>query len=357
MLQLFRYFETSSSDDVMSSLQQTSENMNIPIPELVPILIKELIPITFVQGPVQLSEYTNSIYNKHIYIFGEIHNLSVDCADDNNYHVIPIQHFILETLTNHPELLIDVFVETPFHSIKYPLTPNQRRDRPNSYIQNIVKFFEPCFNINKDDCQYDNVRMHYSDIRKIPYILKYLKMYKDISTLSQLILVQDLDHEIVNYVSKLLQEFDKIFPVDIPAILENSKIQKQLDNIQDEGIKEIIYEYFFNKMLGYEQAWYTIRDLLESFVNSQDITYIHNIKRYITSFLDFIVIMMDFYIVCRIFRELHPSPQNIIIYVGVWHINIYHEILSKLNFDRINSVNTENTACLNITEFVPFFNK
>jgi hypothetical protein len=168
------------------------------------------------------------------------------------------------------------------------------------------------------------------------------------------------------------KDSEKLFDI----FINNTKILKQLNNIEDSDCKKILYQEFEDNCKP------ILKLIFSQFSNKNNIEFIKNIldkKLYNPSaeFLSnintlygsntneqFLTPIMDMYLLGRIFRKFKngKSPENIIIYSGDAHSCIYRKILDKLGFEQLNDNRSYNPntnfQCLDISNFVqPFFNK
>ena len=66
--------------------------------------------MTYVEGPIFLAEYKNKTYNKHFYLFGDLHTKEKVCPT-SNVHTIGISDFIKQTINDNSDKVIDFFIE------------------------------------------------------------------------------------------------------------------------------------------------------------------------------------------------------------------------------------------------------
>ena len=116
----------------------------------------------YIHGPVSLSEHYSDIYNKHIYIFGDIHIRNSSCPQAPGISDL-IRSIIHQQL--YPEnsgKVIDYFLETTYTRHDDPV--DTRRFRKRGIYLDMEQDIDECLRKNKK-CRYPNFRAHYSDIR------------------------------------------------------------------------------------------------------------------------------------------------------------------------------------------------
>jgi hypothetical protein len=334
---------------------------------------------TYLSVPVIVSEHFSAKYNKHIYIFGDYHDRNIRCPIGSNkentvYFLDLLKSFtILKNSDNTPKV-IDYFFELAFKNKMRPFIKPFGED----YLRDVNELFDNCLQLKKDLCQYKNVRMHYSDVRKIKeikpfYELRYyfnnlIKYYNTREEIykENLEQTQIKKNDIINNLSDLSDK-------GIDYLIYISKSNKQLDNLEFPDLKPLIKTYSENKMrvlfknfnIDKVKNIFSLGDemIKGNFPNKKEIDMIETFYKQL---LDLKAYLMDIYLFARMFRkfkktETHSEPPtNIVIYVGSWHAENYRKLLDLLGFTSKLSNLSKNKGkdfqCVNISKFVqPFF--
>ena len=328
----------------------------------------EIIPHDFIIGPVSLTEFlATDGSSKHIYCFGDYHHHdSSSCPSDDMQNPIYINDFLRNTILINSDKIIDLFLEIAFINRESPIKGENIHG--DNFITGIENEFKGCFEIDKSNCTFPNLRAHYSDIRISAYfnpltdLSTYLTMYEGIIDSGELSKAEIL--------SQLLLEIRKIrntltFPLDINFILGIPKIKRQLDNIPNLDIKHKLLNFIQSKL-----PIINIEDLDDIFngVTSDlrlNIVYFKSMKFKIKvvnlhlKLIEFEAKLMDLYLLARIFRQFSDGTEcnNIIIYTGRVHTKLYNEFFALLGFKLVNS-SFSDYQCLNISSFKqPFFSE
>jgi hypothetical protein len=303
-----------------------------------------------IQGPVYLREYISKKYNKHIYLFGDIHQFNSTCPDK-----VGIDEFISSIIKSTDEK-IDLFLELSFVSSSHP----SRIERPiDNYIRKIYNKFHNCFNVSKSECEFKNVRFHYTDVRHLIYefmIHRHVNyLLKNIKGRDDIVVIMDRLRELMQYI-----------PIDFNQISKYTKIKRQFGKI-DEDLAGSILAFFQKiilknnikmkkKLKKINRVLFSLTiDLLNDepdYIISQHTKVISNFMEFLTSYFSFI---MDLYLVGRMFNE---NYRNIIVYTGVYHTFRYDKLLRYLKFKVVNtdiSLSKKKFQCIDIQKFIPLF--
>ena len=271
--------------------------------------------------------------------------------------------------------MIDVFLELPILNKGQKISDIEIKSKSSLY--KFMKNQKGCLELEKK-CQYPNIRFHNTDIRKVrnnlPFIVilsqvinqlyynieeKNLEMYKN-----HIILVLDI---LMIHYKKDVKEYSKIKTHEqlleyLMEIYSKFKFSKQYNHISDEEVKSILIKNLLEslkkidlKIISYYHILKLMSNIpLSKFPNEQTIK---NINILSDNFQLLMAPLMDTYLLARIFRKFKKveyqnsnQPENIIIYVGNYHANIYRNILDKLNFKTQFSTNSnEGEFCVNIS--------
>ncbi len=297
-------------------------------------------------GPISFSSYYSNKYNKQIYLFGDYHVREANCLGVN------IADFIFDTVTSTEEV-VDVFAEVG-------IGEGFRED----YISDSI--------IPLEENNVDNVRLHYADNRNskynpignLAYILENIFYYKytDCNTLTNdMERSKKLEQEILTMLGDNKQIID--------YLVEGSKVRKQIGNIRDEDVRNLIlnivdetynYDIVTNSVIVLE-IFESISTIYRSSSNVNE--FYHRIQPLENEFFtvskllqEFQINIMDAYLLARVFRnfekkddEYSNSPNRIIIYVGEDHAENYDTFLNLLGFETIFRKFDE-SQCLNISD-------
>jgi hypothetical protein len=340
----------------------------------------------YISGPISLSEHYSSKYDKHIYIFGEKHEVvEQPCLEWGipDEEVIPI-HLFIEKLVNISNDTIDVFIET-----EKLLKDEEHVDTSSndlilgSDLHNIREYYKPYLTIHKTNDPFGFkksnkvlARFHYTDVRHL-YSTKYENIFIELSnTIEELnrqveffsdITTANILYQImtIGNISEILELGDDVWKRELDEFEEISGLKKQINKISDRRTR-----LFFENILEQERPPFIeftknmlskiieiISEMLVEIpidapiVNSSRIQVLFMLTKRLVSV--FLISQMDVYLLARIFKN--PEFKNIIIYVGNYHAIRYREWLDKLGFELLRETSSE-TKCVEITRFKPFFN-
>jgi len=240
-----------------------------------------------------------------------------------------------------------------------------RYESTSGLLDNIGMEFYECFGefkgkLRQEICftKYKNIRLHYDDYRKI--IEEDPKIINELNSLLYYYDVYSKKKENVYEYKNLITEFIRKYEKESLSreyiwnqLMENKKIKKNYDKIDNETIKKQLKKY----ILDYYEK--NIKEC-SNFVMTNDRVGIT------MCILDFGVGVMDIYLLSRVFKKLDTtqtfSPikqeyeNRIIIVAGDFHINNYKFFLTNyLNYFTLYSKNSK-IRCINISDLPqPFF--
>ncbi len=303
----------------------------------------------FVEGPISLTELYSDQYDKIVYIFGEKHMLH-NC--DVSY--VSIDQFLKDWVSNSRNM-IDIFLEYEFVSKE---EPKREQLEPEHATTRIAKIFERCLEVDKSNCEYSNLRIHYADIRRGFFMSLALMLISFIETMMVtynnnfypgLVKRLKLDHFII------INSFRGKFPIKIENEVLFSKIMKQIKNVENESIRSDLTNFLKLTIAEMNSSWLKYKNS-----EVQNLQYGNNFATlaYITDKItDLIINIMDIYVLARIFRKFSDGtePKNIIIYAGQLHANNYKKFLLDHSFKISNIHDREGlgVSCIDISKFLP----
>jgi hypothetical protein len=349
----------------------------------------------YIFGPVSLSLAYNSKFDKVIYLFGDIHEKIEESKDQK---IIKIDDFIA-FYVKHTDQIIDIFLE---------IYPRDKFEWPDSYIGDVVYKFKDCFMFRKNytECQYKLGRFHYIDIRQLAYKNKtsFLYLLNDVLNIKLRLDKYKVDKQklftFYKEMTILTTKYKKYFET-FDALLENlfkeykqSKLEKQLENIEDKSIKTKLLKWFDNKVHYYDNekniselinipSYYekNIKHLLfheieledfeedNKYMEVDNIEVLYEISKFTTIFLMKFVylnsLFMDLFAIARIFRSFRKNKgiwskqaRNIFLYTGSVHTGHYLDLLKNyLNFNILYNISADDNRLINIKNFPLTFNR
>lgn len=346
-------------------------------------------------GPISISEHYNGKYDKHIYIFGDEHINKKKC--EKKLENVDIIDFFKKIISENPKETLDFFFE-----ISYSKKNVYEINKPNitsvsPWLQQIQNKFYDCLKLDKSNCKYKNVRMHYLDIRKLYFerllnlIILFYPIYKNnidknwIKIKNNIELLKNYYYFDINKFSKITNEtkifefknikqnydltdwkkLEKIFKLSNEKIIEILKIEKQFENIIDDDVKE---KYKKIKIKIFDSLDY-LRENFDFFRNLNKNTTFQDFYNFSKQYkkllikLNTFTDLFDAYMIGRIFRQYKNNiePKKIIVFMGEAHAKNLRFFLSEIGFTEKIETSREfdkNFQCVDISKFYqPFFNK
>jgi len=315
-----------------------------------------------IEGPISLTEFKSELLHKHIYLFGDEHTREGKCKNS-----IRIDQFIEKIVLDNKDKTIDLFLELDFpnsgRDTKYQIekTDNNITYLPTpDYITDIFHKFYFCFQHDKKDCKYTNLRTHYTDIRYLgtnKYVVDYVNnvnnVYHTIQARKILRLYNKNDSK--QAIKGIIADGLKILavlPVKIEDMYKVAKVQKQLDNIKDKNLVDLIYKHFDNKLTS---SLFNAEVEYKSYTEDTDID---QIRIGINYLFDYVNSLLEIYIIGRMLRSFNNKEvNNIIVYAGDEHIKSIINFLSTIPEMKMvgpvesNNRNNGNFQCINTSLF------
>ena len=263
---------------------------------------------------------------------------------------ISIQNFLDYVFRKNSDdinpVLIDFYLET--FEIFYV------HNMYNCYMQELRKVFKFCVeHLLRKKCQYDNLRVHYTDIRGI-------ETYNN-SIWATLLSNSDLNASFfdrVRYKEKIMEIVTMFYSKYFGEYLLNEILKTPvLGKVKKEIEKSIFHINKYIQFINIIKNKNMYIGMLRKNKNTLD--------KQILLFIIIIVssIIVDIYQIARIFKvfndKKNPEPTNIITYSGESHAVSLRLILRHLGFKTDKRIKTykkhvNNPKCLNVSKFLPF---
>lgn len=302
--------------------------------------------VKYIVGPNQYTEFRYKNYK--IGIFGEgshsIHDFPLPLSSKTT---LTFSAF-LTSLVTQTKRQYDFFAELPYRN--RVLKAKEISDV--NFMLNVLEYdFKDCLKVEKAEkaaCPYKNLRIHYSDARELypeyDNLAFEIYSYDDVKKAP--------GHKVNKFLKTLLKEYDEQTRF-VERVLQDktSKIEKQLRHnelrVREQITEYIKYQMQDNKrkfMIYLNQSSETInKDFRQEPFTQEDIDVIRLLAN------EFILIftpIMDTYLLGRIFRtypnDSGGSPENIIIYAGGYHTELYTSFLYYIGANKtIDILNRE----------------
>lgn len=323
--------------------------------------------LKYISGPTEIIRMQSKKYNRDIYLISDVHStLKGMCKTKRNTREFHL--YIDEIFKNNPNIQFDYFIEKGFvaeNSIKI-WSHLSYLSKTNSYFQD-----NGCFSIFKSDIkkcrkEYPNVRFHLGDTRNN---IKYYKIERDnkFSFIVRYYFASKYDSikvmkKHISEIKKFLLfiKYKKNLNMAYKELWESKLISSQYNKIKNKVIKRKIKKYFNNR-------WKTLLngDLYKEYKNKinrcsmTDIPtlIIFNEANFSFFMIQVVSILMDLYLLSRLFKDFDNKPtKNIIIHAGEAHIKYYIDFLKTIDFELIESAKKTSERCLNVSKMKqPFF--
>jgi hypothetical protein len=309
--------------------------------------------IKMVAGPISFYQMSHPTLPHIFYMFGDFHMRLRSCKDVY-YH---IKDWIYLTISHSP-VFIDVYLEKPYiyknyinsnekeakefvekyinsEEFKKPQDSKKTKNNKGCYLTDINDQFQPCFDKSKKWYSCRTSRFHYSDIREIFETKSQLRGSYLSSSPELIYLLNNKDNshidDLNSYLSFIKNQDSFIY----------KRIRKQINNIQDKKVKNIIEQSFKEctsnlkiEFDNYEYSWSITPDFIQKIKNTVIIA--NRFKK----ILENGICLMDHYLMARCFRtfnkikkEYNRPSYNNIIYTGGFHTLNYVKILKQIGFN------------------------
>ena len=274
----------------------------------------DLLPlenVKYILGPVSYKEY--DYMGKTISIFGEVHQIQDpgNCYVDLK-HTLPFSSFMWSLLLQNGHKFYDLFLESHYIS-------RERKTR-SRIVDTLTSFylldrdFKRCLSFDKSQCEYENRRAHYTDIRM--FLSDELPLYRE--------LLNALYYGVKDTIPSPAM-VEAVYQQTLNCINTNHIITKELSK---SGFDVRIKAFVFKKLIK-------SRDVALKWVNIHPTA--HKTVDKIFTLYQYI---MDVYMLARVLRPAFAQREsktssykpetmdNIILYVGDDHAAVYDEFFA-----------------------------
>lgn len=370
--------------DVKVPVKPINKNADVKL-SIKPDVNMSILP-SQIRGPISLVEYRSLTFNKHVYVFGEVHGGEPRCVTKDA--TINVEDFIADTINISSPHVVDVYLEK---SRDFSLEDF----REEQYLDRIYKKLYPCLRgrhsqgDQKQNCPYPNLRFHAVDIRDTENSTSSIVFLTEIyDAISHLLKARDKEsiidgvQTIARSISMLFGDLKEDKKVDYEPFLEDEQLRKQLQAV-DKGVLSTLMLHLNTHTNLTNAEMRDLKEMCEIIVRrgADDLTlkgFLPAIADIHQEILGFLSLFVDIYTMARIFRSFRKvpgqysgDPQRIIIYLGDFHAISCREILRVLGFTLVSqtyaqiqdypketpSVNGVSAqSCVDISSFAqPFF--
>lgn len=318
-------FEKNCSPNRKLNGNKKWNNYFQPLLKMCDILPEDKVKGVF--GPHMYAEFHGNFQSrdgrqsveKTITLFGEFHTLEdyeaygskIENLDFNG--VIPFHSYVKMLLLSHPNKIYDLYTERPFINDKWY---KEKMCYLNFSISLIDQQFENCFQLDKSRCEYKNLRAHYTDIRRYNDTKERLNSFF-LGVENKLTEVKTKD--------KLINFWAQIYNIFWSGIVMHFFNSQLVDNDNADVIKEFITKKL--EKIVKEEKFYSLRKIEKKIEKNPANVLTDDLKFSIT------VLLMDIYILARLTKNKNfNTQQNIIIYAGGLHIELYIKFLKYIGF-------------------------
>lgn len=361
--------------------------------------------IKLIHGPISLTEHYSEKYDKHIYIFGDLHvNQLSPCSLDDTTPSMHIIDFILNyTRWNYKTngLKTHLFLEAfkPKEDCEGPYMCDLEASHSDNYLSATIDFFKNFLRKTKSNIKEkygikDMIRVHYGDIRtfisgskvieavpslesmirsgsKLFNILRYIhsnpiRSNIDIKTFidvldkakTQLVdcseFVQKSIEEYINHVEKggideeILKTYNHYH--DIADILDKQKTEKfKLVHQQSIDINNLILkiEKSIDEIQTYANVHLQLRKpyiTIHEYMTSMYKSIIQDLSEFVEELNGYYRIMeIDQFMDEYLLARLFRTKIKVaLIFVGDWHADTYRNFLKNVGFETVNEAYCRN---------------
>ena len=295
---------------------------------------KEIPKVKYINGPNAISYHISKKYNKRIYLFYEAHGRVNNCNDKFLGPNIDINKY-LNKLFSTTYKFIDFYVETSKTITSESFTYNT-----TDYINKVRSEFYNCVDPNLQ-CEWNNIRVHYSDIRNV---IKFedekqtIIHYNNIDKIADL--TSCLESSIIKYTNQPLTHYHKdFFDTEKEYNTHLNEIRLKIVNISNNFINQYneILKYK-DELLEYILLFLSPNIVSKLFANAKKIDIISKeIEKSDLSSLTIFMLFMNSY-------NKNPTLKNSLKYSKKHARNISKQLKDLTYIEKINNkdINIEN---------------
>jgi hypothetical protein len=364
-IEIFKKLPESIKDIFYKLSMIISKGKNIGNSGLAYLILNNITPTTyirpnFIYGIYELEVLESEKYNMKILSLGDSHTLKYRCP--SNVNAMSVVNFIKQEII-HSDSYIDLFVELPYLS----KSNKTGIELGETYMQIIRDDFEDCFTWTKDLCIYPHLRAHYIDLRHTIGNHKFL-LFGTVITNLYYSGYSNIDLKILSNSDVLADIFNtkQTLISYMTNLIKQSKIQKQIDNIQDTYLRNNIEKQiekwllYPNEEKNYASYSYIKWRYLEWSYIKEGLTTKNKgmIENIWNNFVRYIAVIMDAYALARIFRDYRSinnknsnKAKYVILFNGGFHNKRYISFMKEQGFiSKGYNYCTGANACISLDE-------
>ena len=364
--------------DQSNVIQYVMQNNNIPFtrhviggsPHLIDVFTRSAVQrgvsgtpdlVTSVMGIISASYHMNPRLQKRILVLGDHHTEKADCKVPGMKNV---SQFLKHIVEQDKSQKYDIFFEFGYytHGMEQP-TSNPAYNQ--GYLFGLVKDeWKNCIKLDKTMCEYQNVRVHYTDMRQ------FVKPVWDIAQIMvhQFGKLTEGSTTWVDFLTNLstmkfaLMDLKKLTGNKLTRgwIMNTYKIGKQMTKCPYSGVVQLLNAFIEREIVSNLVDIDELINFIDRFEETDQMK--HRLRRYSDTIFDLTTAIMDAYTLSRLFSQFQnddQEPHNIIIYAGDSHSENYRKFFDKAEFTRIGlskSVSDSDVKCVNMSSYQqPFF--
>ena len=325
-------------------------------------------------GPISITNLYSTKYNKNIWFFGDVHIKAARC-NVSKYEIIKFADLVKKELDRNQNKLIDIFIETKYITEEGEFIISS--EEQSSYLGEIIQQFENCLQLDKTACAHKNARFHYVDIRQKQDKPSMLFDFLSVIVLN-LSSPDNLDEAYENY-----RELIKLFDYSLNAVydvinnfnfmnyIKQSKIVKQIENIDDKDVVEKLFNHISKLIIEAEVTKDKIKLIFNKIVkdmDTQNTNYDYEFYKLNKKIFYINSELVDMYMIARMFRKFKELPgkinipaHNIIVYAGDAHVQrCVNFLVNNLGFkvleEEYSNKEMSNFQCVDISKiYFPLF--
>ena len=306
----------------------------------------------YLYGVRKIYTITSNKYGLKVLLLDDSHMFEYNCMGKIK---VSANKFIVEQIKS-AQCFIDLYLEVPYIFAKH----GEIKRFKNTYMANLHKDLEKCFEWEKIRCDYPHLRAHYVDLRDIELDDEYFSFCQEFIILKfKGNMIRNYQYWNNNMFLKNIFKSKTSLVNHITKLIKSSKIQKQLDNIKD--------PYIVKKINEISKKWIEIPDdynikwqymTWQYMIDALKTKNYEKIKNIYYSIASYNGVIMDIYTLGRMFRDYKYIPnqnssraKDIIIYAGGQHTERYSNFLLNYldDFKIMETTQFSLNNCVNIS--------